>query len=200
MKTFQRKLEQHLKDGGASLVGFADLRDLPADARRSFPAGISIAVALNPAIVAKITWGPTKEYFHEYTRVNTLLDQLGQHALDLLNKEGFRGLALGTSIAALFNATALLYFLHRRLHGLNGGRLAGSFLRIAVAAAAMGLAAAGTSTLLASMVPGKMLVIQALRLVASIGVALLTLAAAAWLLRIREFSEGMSLVLRRFRR
>jgi len=118
----------------------------------------------------------------------------------LVRTIGFRGLALGTSIAALFNATALLYFLHRRLHGLNGGRLAGSFLRIAVAAAAMGLAAAGTSTLLASMVPGKMLVIQALRLVASIGVALLTLAAAAWLLRIREFSEGMSLVLRRFRR
>jgi len=97
MKAFQRKLEQHLKDGGASLVGFADLRDLPIDARRSFPVGISIAVTLDPAIVAKITWGPTKEYFHEYTRVNTLLDQLGQYALDLLNKEGFRGLALQTT-------------------------------------------------------------------------------------------------------
>ncbi|MCX5832928.1 MAG: epoxyqueuosine reductase [Deltaproteobacteria bacterium] len=97
MKALQRKLEKHLKDGGASLVGFADLRDFPADARQSFPVGISIAVALDPAIISKITWGPTKEYYQEYARVNALLDRLGQHALDLLNKEGFRGLALQTT-------------------------------------------------------------------------------------------------------
>ncbi len=97
MKALQRKIKQHLKDGGASLVGFADLRDLPAEARRSFPVGISIAVAMNPAIISKITWGPTKEYFKEYARVNALLDQLGQHALDILNKEGFSGLALQTT-------------------------------------------------------------------------------------------------------
>jgi len=94
MKAFQKKLEKNLKDDGASLVGFAYLRDLPADARRSFPVGISIAMVLDPEVISKITWGPTKEYFQEYSRVNALLDQLGQYALDLLNKEGFRGLAL----------------------------------------------------------------------------------------------------------
>jgi hypothetical protein len=67
MKALQKKLEKNLRDDGASLVGFADLRDLPADVRRSFPVGISIAVALDPEIISKITWGPTKEYFQEYS-------------------------------------------------------------------------------------------------------------------------------------
>ena len=34
---------------------------------------------------------------------------------------GFRGLALGTAIAALFNAGTLLWLLRRRLDGLDGG-------------------------------------------------------------------------------
>ena len=40
---------------------------------------------------------------------------------------GYRGLALGTSIAALFNATSLLVLLRRDLGGLNERRLLASF-------------------------------------------------------------------------
>jgi epoxyqueuosine reductase QueG len=97
MKTLQAKLEKKLKDEGASLIGYADLRDLPPGARRSFPVGISIAVALDPGVISKITWGPTKEYFEEYSRVNALLDHLGQCAIVMLNAEGFGGLALQTT-------------------------------------------------------------------------------------------------------
>ena len=44
----------------------------------------------------------------------------------LVRVMGYRGLALGTSIAALFNAALLMFFLRRRLDGIEGGRVAGS--------------------------------------------------------------------------
>ncbi len=113
---------------------------------------------------------------------------------------GFRGLALGTSIAALFNASVLLFLLQRRLDGLNGGRLAGSFARIVIASAAMGTVALYTGRLLAAWLPGDSVLLQSLRLFSTIGVALLTLALAAWVLRVREFGEAMAVVTRRFRR
>ena len=55
---------------------------------------------------------------------------------------GFRGLALGTAIAALFNATALLWLLRARLGGIEGRRVTMAFLKISGAALVMGIAAA----------------------------------------------------------
>ena len=113
---------------------------------------------------------------------------------------GYAGLALGTSIAALFNALLLLVFLNRHLGGLEGGRVLGSMVKIAIASALMGIAAAGSELYLSSVLPGGSLALQAIRLAAAIGVALVVLAAAAHLLRIPEFRRGMALVTRRFGR
>jgi len=113
---------------------------------------------------------------------------------------GFQSLALGTSIAALFNATMLLYLLRSHLHGLNDARLIGSIVRIVVASALMGAAAFYSHALLASWLPGHAFVVQATRLGLAIGLALVVLAASAWLLRIREFNDGLALVTRRLRR
>ena len=113
---------------------------------------------------------------------------------------GFRGLALGTSIAALFNAATLLYLLRPHLGGLNGPRLLASVSRIVVASAAMGVAAAASYSALASWLPSHAIVVQIVRLAAAIGFALAVLAGAAWLLRIREFNEAVALVARRLRR
>jgi putative peptidoglycan lipid II flippase len=63
--------------------------------------------------------------------------------LILVRVFGYRGLALGTSIAALFNATVLLVILHRRLGGLEGARIAVSFAKIAAASVIMAAAAVG---------------------------------------------------------
>jgi putative peptidoglycan lipid II flippase len=112
---------------------------------------------------------------------------------------GFRGLALGTSLAALFNGVALLILLRPHVGGLNGRQVLGSLVRIALAAAAMGAAAVGVEAWLAARMPGDALAIQIVRLTLTIGVALAVLAAASWLLRIREFTEGVSLVTRRLR-
>jgi putative peptidoglycan lipid II flippase len=112
---------------------------------------------------------------------------------------GYRGLALGTAIAALFNAGALLYALHKRLNGLDERRLIGSFARIALASALMGISAFAVDRELERAIPGAHLVEQAVRLATSIGVALAVLAASAAALRIGEFRESLALVTRRIR-
>jgi putative peptidoglycan lipid II flippase len=124
--------------------------------------------------------------------VNALLN------VALVRMMGFRGLALGTSIAALFNAALLMFFLRRRLHGIEGGRVAGSLVRIAIASALMGIAAMATDAAAGVWLGGGGLVPQLARLAATIGVALGVLSAAAYVLRIREFHDGVALVSRRF--
>jgi hypothetical protein len=113
---------------------------------------------------------------------------------------GFRGLALGTSIAALFNAVTLLVVLRNHLQGIHDGRILGAFARISIAAGAMGVVAALLSQLLETRWPGSALLLQVVRLSITIGVALVVLGLASWLLRIREFNEGMALVARRLGR
>lgn len=118
----------------------------------------------------------------------------------LVRSMGFRGLALGTSIAALFNAGVLFVLLRRQLSGLNEGPLAGSLARITLASAVMGAAALTADATLAAWWPSSGTLPQVLRLTATIGIALGVLTSAAWLLRIEEFKEGFALVARRFRR
>jgi epoxyqueuosine reductase len=73
---------------GASLVGFADLREIDADARNGMPFGVSIAVALNPLIIAGINDGPNKQYYQEYQRANNLLDSLAKITSNYLEEKG----------------------------------------------------------------------------------------------------------------
>jgi epoxyqueuosine reductase len=94
--TISDELTTLLKSQGASLVGFADLQEVPPDIRNNMPFGISIAVALNPDIIAGIQVGPNKQYFQEYQRANNLLDTLGSSAAHFLEQEGYQA----TSFAA----------------------------------------------------------------------------------------------------
>jgi putative peptidoglycan lipid II flippase len=113
---------------------------------------------------------------------------------------GYRGLALGTSIAAIFNAGVLLFLLRQRLDGLDDRRVLGSLARIILASLVMGIAAAATDGLLGVWLPGDALLTQVMRLAGAIGIALAVLTGAAHALRIREFNEGVALVTRRIRR
>jgi putative peptidoglycan lipid II flippase len=118
----------------------------------------------------------------------------------LVRLMGYRGLALGTSIAAAFNASLLLLLLRRNLEGLQEGRLLASLARIVVASGVMGVAAWSTDVWLTGQLPGDALAVQTARLLATIGVSLSVLVLAAWLLRIREFGEGVAIVTRRIGR
>jgi putative peptidoglycan lipid II flippase len=118
----------------------------------------------------------------------------------LVKTMGFRGLALGTSIAALFNASTLVLLLRRRLGGIEGGRLASSLARILVASACMGAAAFAADVYLPAVVAGRGFTGVAIRLFLSIAGALLVLAGVAYLLRIQEFRQAREMLLRRVRR
>lgn len=75
---------------GTCLVGFADVSNLSYEALAGFKNAVSIAVALNPSIICEISKGPTKEYYREYNRVNNLLDDLCNHAVEILKTHGHK--------------------------------------------------------------------------------------------------------------
>jgi putative peptidoglycan lipid II flippase len=110
---------------------------------------------------------------------------------------GFRGLALGTALAALFNAGTLLWLLRGRLGGIEGRQVAIAFLKIAGAAVLMGIVAAFTAARLETMMPGSSELVRVLRVSTAISVALVALVVSARLLRIEEFTDATERVLRR---
>jgi putative peptidoglycan lipid II flippase len=117
--------------------------------------------------------------------------------LMLVRGMGYRGLALGTSVAALANAATLLYLLRRELDGLHVSHMASVALRMLGAGAVMALVAWGVEFELAGRLTGHGLAIQVARVGLAIVCGLATLAAAARLLRVEEFAEVTSAILSR---
>ena len=120
--------------------------------------------------------------------------------LALVRVLGYRGLALGTSITALLNASAQLWLLRRRLSGIDGRAIAVSFVRVLLASLVMAVMAWGADRMLLQWLPGDTLPMQALRLALVIALSVGALAAAAAALGIPELAEAIAMVRRRFRR
>ncbi len=116
---------------------------------------------------------------------------------------GFRGLALGTAIAANINAGLLLILLARRIGGIDERRVLLSSIKIGAASAVMGVAAFYGEGWLHAALPGRLigmaLVPRALRVAGGIGAGLATLAVTAWLLRIEEFSQALGKTVQRLK-
>jgi putative peptidoglycan lipid II flippase len=110
---------------------------------------------------------------------------------------GYRGLALGTAIAALVNAIILLVFLSRRLDGLDERRVFAALVKICVASTVMGLAAYFTASWLTVAMPGGAFTLKAIRVFSAIGVGVLVLVGVARLLRIEELNGAIRSVTRR---
>jgi putative peptidoglycan lipid II flippase len=119
--------------------------------------------------------------------------------LALARPLGYCGLALGTSLAALGNAAALLYLLGRRLDGLDGRHLASVGARMLVAGSVMALAAWGVERQLASALPGHGLALGVLRVGAAIGCGMPVLVAAARLAGVTEVTDVASALWARLR-
>jgi len=90
MSVWNAEISRRLKDGGANLVGFADVTCLSTEVTDGAPRAVSMAVALDPAVVRDIKDGPTARYFAEYNRANTLLGRLGEQIAHVLNDAGYR--------------------------------------------------------------------------------------------------------------
>jgi epoxyqueuosine reductase len=109
-----------LLESGADLVGFADMRAIPAEVRKGMDCALSIAVALSPEIVSRITKGPTQEYFREYRRTNVLLSKLSHQAAKLLIEKGFTAIALEPTTEA-FDAVKLRAGLSHKIAATRSG-------------------------------------------------------------------------------
>jgi len=113
---------------------------------------------------------------------------------------GFQGLALGTSVAAIVNAAALLWILRRRLGGIEGGRLLATLHKVTLSAVLMAVAAIVIQLAMDRVAPGPRLAAQAIRLATSIGGSMAVLAAAAKVLGIEEFDGAVEMIQGRVRK
>jgi putative peptidoglycan lipid II flippase len=115
----------------------------------------------------------------------------------LVRTMGYRGLALGTALASLFNASLLWLLLRRHLSGLEDRRVLSSFARIVVASLIMGGVVVVIDGWLDDWLPGESLALQLIRLSSAIAAGVGTLALAAYVLRVQEFHAGIAMVARR---
>ena len=155
------------------IVGYAAVR-------LAVPVFYAFGTSLTPALVSVLT-----------VALNVGLN------LVLVRVMGYPGLALGTSIAAWLNASVLLVLLHRRLGGIEGRRLAGSFARTFLAAGAMGAVVGAAEGMFGEIAAEGGLLIASLILAGEIALGLVVLAAAGRLLGIAELDEIRGLILGR---
>ncbi len=118
----------------------------------------------------------------------------------LVRYMGYRGLALGTSLAALINAATQLVLLRREIGGIGGRAVFVSFAKVLVASVLMAAAAWAADVWISEVLPGPALAVRAARVGFAISVALAVLAASATLLRVTEFEDARDLVFGRIRR
>lgn len=117
----------------------------------------------------------------------------------LVRVMGFGGLALGTAIASLVNAGLLMILLSRRIGGIDTPRVLGTFLKIAAASAAMGAAAWWLHGWLSGIVGLANVMTRGIAVSGAIAGAVLVLMAASQILRLAEFEDAMSAILRKVR-
>ena len=98
---------------GASRIGFADVSCLPVEITDGLTRAVSLAVALDPAVIRGLKDGPTTDYFAEYERANALLDQLSEQVADVLRGAGHRAQALRATTEQIDKATLAVRFQHK---------------------------------------------------------------------------------------
>jgi epoxyqueuosine reductase len=93
-------LTEWMKVHGITLWGAADLRDFatPLDERgQRFPMALSLAIPMNPQIMASIQNGPNQAYADEYARVNSHINDLSTALAAEIKARGFRSKSLAAS-------------------------------------------------------------------------------------------------------
>ena len=113
---------------------------------------------------------------------------------------GFEGLALGTSIAAIVNASLLLVLLRRRLGGLEGQRLLTTLVKVTLSSIVMAFTAVAIQHTMDRIAPGTHLTPQIVRLGAAIGGGLAVLALMANILGVEAFGDAVEMAGSRVRK
>lgn len=113
---------------------------------------------------------------------------------------GHRGLALSISLVAIVNFLLLLFFMRQRLNGIEGGRLLSTFLRVSLAAAAMGIACHYIALSLEKSIGSDGIRNQSLIVGLSISAGIAIFAVFARLLRLEEMSRLTGILRRKLGR
>jgi len=103
-----QELKAALLSRSASLAGFADLRELPEDARDGFPYGVVIGMAWEKDVLRDIAYGPTHNYHRNYDDLNEKLDALSRFAERWLVERGYRALAKTRQVVGAYNEATLI--------------------------------------------------------------------------------------------
>ncbi len=110
------------------------------------------------------------------------------------NGFGHVGVALATSVVAIFNFMALAFFMRRRINRVNGRDIFASLVKIVIASAVMSAAAFGSYYLLTGYFNDKPLLVRLAEAFVPIGLAGITFIIAAKLLRISELEKIFDVV------
>ena len=105
---------------------------------------------------------------------------------------GYQGLALGTTIAALFNAVTLLWLLNRRLGGLELPSVMRVFLKITAASIAMGWTAVESHAALSSLLNSQTFLTKLATVSLSVTLAVMVLWISAKLIRLHELGQMLN--------
>ncbi|NMD18253.1 MAG: epoxyqueuosine reductase [Synergistaceae bacterium] len=84
------ELEKVVREAGGSGCGFSDLSDLQDLPYPGLTRGVTVLLALAPAIIAAMGEGPTRDYHDEYERANKELARIGFEVVRFLEKAGYR--------------------------------------------------------------------------------------------------------------
>ncbi|MCL2003849.1 MAG: epoxyqueuosine reductase [Oscillospiraceae bacterium] len=82
-----------LQQEGCNIVGFADLRRLPKEARQNFDTGILIALAYTKDAMRELKSGSMRRYHDEWKPMNPRLAELALLTADFLTGKGYKALA-----------------------------------------------------------------------------------------------------------
>ncbi|MDR1800805.1 MAG: 4Fe-4S dicluster domain-containing protein [Lachnospiraceae bacterium] len=94
MADITKTIKDELTGLGADIVGFGDLRELPADVRRDMPYGICVAVKFPPDVIKGISELPTKEYHEWYNLLNERLDKILESGAEFIRGLDYNAFAL----------------------------------------------------------------------------------------------------------
>ena len=150
------------------------------------------AIGLTGYSVVKVI-SPTFYALHESRKpvMVSAVSVLINAALNIMfvKRFGYLGLAVGTSVTALLNASVLLGMLRSRLGGIEGTRLIGAFTRSLAASLVMAATAVALDVLLGRVLPGGAVALQAIRVGSTIAGAVGMLLAASWMLGLHEIND-----------
>jgi putative peptidoglycan lipid II flippase len=175
----------------------------PRDTDATAAALVCYAIGLIGYSVVKVV-SPTFYALHESRKpvMVSAASVLVNAALNIMfvRRFGYLGLAVGTSLTALLNASVLLHMLRRRLGGIEGTRLLGVFGRTLAASVVMGAAAFALDEWLIQVLPGRSLLMELVRVGTAISGSLVVLLAASWLVGLHEIKDVLRALTARVRR